>query len=127
MNARQQNLKDDPRFDPDLDVTYGRSAQTRGVYFGIPLGDLGLPTSILMSFTLGFLSFFLVTFLAIAGIMIYNGMGHQVDYASGYKYVAFPVGCAVLACSASYSLVPCGCAARSRAPRKVARMALDHH
>jgi hypothetical protein len=99
MNARQKNLEDDREMDFDRASDLGRGSPPRGVYFGIPLGDLGLPTSILMSFTLGFLSFFLVTFLTIAGIMIYNGMGHHVDYASGYKYVAFPAACAVLAIS----------------------------
>ena len=68
----------------------------RGKVFGIPLGDLGFFTSVLMAFALGFLSFFLFTFLAIAGLMIYNGMGHHVDYAASYKYVSFPAGCVVL-------------------------------
>ena len=72
---------------------------TRGRFFGVPLGDLGLITSVLMAFTVGFLSFFLFTFLAILGIMIYNGMGHQVDYAASYKYISFPAACVVLAAS----------------------------
>jgi hypothetical protein len=59
-----------------------------GRFFGIPLGDFGFFTSVLMAFTVGFLSFFLFTFLAIFGIMIYNGMGHQVDYAASYKYIS---------------------------------------
>jgi hypothetical protein len=84
MNVQQQNLRP------------GRAPQAAGTYFGIPLGDLGLITSILMACTLGFLSFFLVTFLSIVGIMVYNGIGHQLDYADGYKYVALPVGCVVL-------------------------------
>jgi hypothetical protein len=67
--------------------------------FGIPLGDLGFFTSALMAFTIGFLSFFLFTFLSIIGLMIYNGMGHHVDYSSGYKYVSFPAACVVLAAS----------------------------
>src|ERR1700733_3255336 len=69
-----------------------RSPQAGGKFFGIPLGDLGFATSILMAFTVGFLSFFLFTFLAIVGLMIYNGMGHQVDYATSYKYISFPAG-----------------------------------
>ncbi len=84
MNAQQQNLHP------------GRSPQAGGTFFGIPLGDLGFLTSVLMSFTLGFLGFFLFTFLGIVGIAIYNSMGHQLDYAYGYKYFAFPVGCVVL-------------------------------
>jgi hypothetical protein len=87
MTAQQQNLHRE-----DASPAGGR-------FFGIPLGDLGLVTSVLMAFTVGFLSFFLFTFLAIVGIMIYNGMGHQVDYAESYKYISFPVGCVVLVVS----------------------------
>jgi hypothetical protein len=84
MTGQQQNLRQE------------LSPRGESKVFGIPLGDLGLITSLLMACTLGFLSFFLFTFLTIVGIGIYNGMGHQVDYASGYKYFAFPVGCVVL-------------------------------
>ena len=73
-----------------------RPPQAGGKVFGIPLGDLGFFTSVLMAFAMGFLSFFLFTFLAIAGLMIYNGMGHHVDYAASYKYFSFPAGCVVL-------------------------------
>ena len=76
-----------------------RPLQAGGKFFGIPLGDLGFATSLLMAFTVGFLSFFLFTFLAIVGIMIYNGMGHKVDYAESYKYISFPAGCVVLVIS----------------------------
>jgi hypothetical protein len=75
----------------------GRTSPT--LVFGIPLGDLGLPTSILMAFAIGFLSFFLFTFLAIIGVAVYNGMGHRADFADSYKYIAFPAACVVLAAS----------------------------
>jgi len=71
----------------------------RGTFFGVPLGDLGFVTSALMAFTVGFLSFFLFTFLAIVGLMIYNGMGHHVDYAVSYRYISFPAACVVLLAS----------------------------
>ncbi len=87
MTAQQQNLRQ------------AGASQAAGKFFGIPLGDLGIFSSILMAITVGFLSFFLFTFLAIAGIMIYNGMGHHVDYAESYKYISFPAGCIVLALS----------------------------
>ena len=76
-----------------------RPSPTRGRFFGVPLGDLGLITSVLMAFTVGFLSFFLFTFLAILGVTIYNGMGHHVDYSASYKYISFPAACVVLAAS----------------------------
>jgi hypothetical protein len=87
MSAQQQNLQQ------------VRPPQPGGKFFGIPLGDLGLVTSVLMAFTVGFLSFFLFTFLAIVGVMIANGMGHHVDYAASYKYISFPAACVVLLAS----------------------------
>jgi hypothetical protein len=87
MSAQQQNL------------SRVSSPQVATRVFGIPLGDFGFFTSVLMAFTVGFLSFFLFTFLAIVGVMIYNGMGHQVDYSASYKYISFPAACVVLIAS----------------------------
>jgi hypothetical protein len=87
MTAQQQDLRQ------------AGASQAAGRFFGIPLGDFGLFTSILMAVTVGFLSFFLFTFLAIIGITIYNGMGHHLDYAASYKYISFPAGCVVLTVS----------------------------
>jgi hypothetical protein len=87
MTAQQQNLH------------RAAASQAQGKFFGVPLGDLGLVSSLLMAFTLGFLSFFLFTFLGIVGISIYNGMGHHVDLAESYKYIALPAGCIVLLAS----------------------------
>jgi hypothetical protein len=79
-----------------------RPPQAGGTFFGVPLGDLGFITSGLMAFTVGFLSFFLFTFLAIVGLMIYNGTGHHVDYAVSYKYIAFPAASVVLLASLTF-------------------------
>ena len=87
MNAQRQNLNQ------------GANPQAEGRFFGIPLGDFGFFTSLLMALAVGFLSFFLFTFLAIVGIMIYNAMGHRVDFAESYKYISFPAGCVVLVIS----------------------------
>ncbi len=66
--------------------------------FGIPLGELGLFSSLLMAFAFGFLIFFLTCFLAIFGLLIYNSAGHHtVDMADSYRYIAFPAGMAALA------------------------------
>jgi hypothetical protein len=70
-----------------------------GTIFGIPLGDLGFLTSLIMAVAIGFLSFFLFSFLGIIGISVYNGMGHHVDLADSYKYISFPAGCVVLVVS----------------------------
>jgi len=90
MNAQQQNLEQ------------VRAPHTGARFFGIPVGDFGFFTSVLMAFTVGFMSFFLFTFLAIVGLMIYRGMGHQVDLSASYKYISFPAACVVLAASLIY-------------------------
>jgi TRAP-type C4-dicarboxylate transport system permease small subunit len=72
----------------------------QGRFFGIQLGDFGFFTSILLSVALGFLAFFASCFLAIVGILIYNSVAqHSIDFADSYRYIALPVGLAVLAFS----------------------------
>jgi hypothetical protein len=74
-----------------------------GYLFGIPLGDLGWFTSLLMSFALGFAAFFAATFFAIFGVLIYNtATHHAVDFALTYKRVGLPVGLLVLVASLGY-------------------------
>jgi hypothetical protein len=74
-----------------------------GYLFGIPLGDLGWFTSLLMSFALGFAAFFAATFFAIFGVLIYNtATHHAVDFALTYKRVGLPVGVLVLAVTLGY-------------------------
>jgi hypothetical protein len=70
-----------------------------GYLFGIPLGDLGWFTSLLMSFALGFAAFFAATF----GVLIYNTATHRaVDFALTYKRVGLPVGLLVLVAALGY-------------------------
>lgn len=67
---------------------------------GIPLGDFGLFASLLLSFSLGFATFFGVTFLAIISLLFYNQGGrHAVNYADSYKWIGLPAGLAVLVLS----------------------------
>ena len=74
-----------------------------GYLFGIPLGDLGWFTSLLMSFALGFAAFFAATFFAIFGVLIYNtATHHAVDFALTYKRVGIPVGLLVLVVALGY-------------------------
>lgn len=98
MTAQQQNLHQNLRHGLDR----GDPRQAEGTFFGIPLGDLGLITSLLMAFTVGFLTFFLFTFLGIVGISIYNGMGHHMDLAESYKYIALPAASVVLLASLTF-------------------------
>ena len=74
-----------------------------GYLFGIPLGDLGWFTSLLMSFALGFAAFFAATFFAIFGVLIYNTTTHRaLDFALTYKRVGLPVGVLVLVVALGY-------------------------
>ena len=72
---------------------------TKGRFFGVPIGEFGFFSSLFLALTTGVLTFFLTTFLAIAGIMIYNGLGHNVNYADSYKLISFPIACVMLAAS----------------------------
>jgi len=68
-----------------------------GRVFGIPLGDLGLFSSLLLSFAFGFLVFFATCFVSILSLLFYNSAGHhRVDMADAYRYIAFPAGLVAL-------------------------------
>ena len=74
-----------------------------GYLFGIPLGELGWFTSLLMSFALGFAAFFAATFFAIFGFLIYNtSTHHALDFALTYRRVGLPVGLLVLVLALGY-------------------------
>jgi len=76
----------------------GSSGGRSGRVFGIPLGELGLFTSVLMAFAFGFLVFFATCFVAILSLLFYNAAGHHtIDMADSYRYVAFPAGLVALA------------------------------
>jgi len=65
---------------------------------GIPLGDFGFFSTILLALASGFLTFFASCFLAIVALLFWNILGHHhVNYADTYRYVAFPTGLAVMA------------------------------
>jgi hypothetical protein len=65
---------------------------------GIPLGDFGFFSALLLALASGFLTFFASCFLAILALLCWNIVGHNhVNYADSYLYVAFPLGLAVLA------------------------------
>jgi hypothetical protein len=74
-----------------------------GYLFGVPLGDLGWFSSLLMSFALGFAAFFAATFCAIVSILFYNtATHHAVDFALTYRRVGLPVGLLVLVATLAY-------------------------
>jgi ABC-type dipeptide/oligopeptide/nickel transport system permease subunit len=74
-----------------------------GYLFGIPLGELGWFTTLLMSVASGFLSFFAATFLGIVGLLFANtALHHTLDYSISYRLVGLPVGLLVLVLALIY-------------------------
>ena len=83
-------------------VTGGR-IEGQGTLFGVPMGDLGWFTSLVMSLALGFAGFFAATFCGIVGILFYNSATHRaVDYAFSYMRIGIPVGIATLLVALGY-------------------------
>ena len=74
-----------------------------GYLFGIPLGDLGLFTTLLMSGAVGFAAFFASTFCAIITLLFYKvATSHMPDFTITYKWVGIPVGVVVLLLTLAY-------------------------
>jgi hypothetical protein len=70
---------------------------------GIPLGELGLFQTLLMSFATGFAAFFAATFLAIISMLVYMmATGRHPDFAQTYEYAGLPVGLVVLVVALGY-------------------------
>jgi uncharacterized membrane protein YphA (DoxX/SURF4 family) len=69
----------------------------RGRLFGVPLGELGLFSSLLIGAATAFAAFFAATFVGIVGIMVYNSTTHHtVDYALSYERGGLIVGITTL-------------------------------
>ncbi len=74
-----------------------------GYLFGVPLGDLGLLTTLLMSAATGFAAFFAATFCAIISLLFYKvATGRMPDFTLTYKWVGLPAGIAVLVLTLAY-------------------------
>jgi hypothetical protein len=72
------------------------SSRTGGSFLGFPLEGFGLFTSLLLTASSGFLTFFLVTALSIFGLLGWNLIGHhRVNYANSYLFFGFPSAVAV--------------------------------
>jgi hypothetical protein len=66
-----------------------------GYLFGVPVGDLGWFTSLLMGLATGFTAFFAATFCGIVGILTYGSVTHHaVNYSLSYRWIGLPVGVA---------------------------------
>jgi hypothetical protein len=76
---------------------------TAGYLFGVPLGNLGWFSSLLIAVASGFMAFFAATFCAIVFILVYNTALHgSIDFALSYRRVGLPAGLLVLAIALSY-------------------------
>lgn len=74
-----------------------------GNFFGVPVGDLGWFTSLIMSVAVGFAAFFLATFAGIVTILLLSSTGHRgLDYAWSYRRAGLPVGLVVMALAMVY-------------------------
>jgi membrane protein implicated in regulation of membrane protease activity len=81
-------------------------ARREGMVLGIPLGDLGWFSSLLMGLATGFAAFFLTTFFSIMSLLVYRiASGHNPDFAIAYRDIGFPVGVVVLIAALSYLAV----------------------
>ncbi len=71
-------------------------------FLGIPIGELGWFTCLLMGTAAGFAAFFAVTFLAILGFLVLNSSGHQLNYNLTYRRFGLPAGLLVGGISLAY-------------------------
>jgi hypothetical protein len=74
--------------------------------FNIPIGKLGLLSSLLMGGVCGFLVFFVTFFLAIIGVTIYDSATgtSMLNLNISYLYIAAPVGVLAMLISVTYLL-----------------------
>jgi hypothetical protein len=78
-------------------------ARREGVFLGVPLGDLGWFSSLLMGTATGFAAFFATTFVSIMALLFYRiTSGHNPDFAIAYRDIGFPVGVVVLIAALTY-------------------------
>ena len=64
---------------------------------GIPFGEFGFFSALLLALASGFLTFFATCFLAIIALLFWNTLSHSaINYADSYRYVAAPAGLLVL-------------------------------
>ncbi len=69
---------------------------------GIPIGELGWFTCLLMGTAAGFAAFFAVTFLAILTFLVLNSAGHHLNYNLTYRRFGLPAGLLVGGVSLAY-------------------------
>ena len=74
-----------------------------GTLFGVPVGDFGWFSSLLIGVAAGFIAFFAATFATIVFVLVDNTALHgTLDFAISYRDVGLPVGLLVMAVALSY-------------------------
>ncbi len=71
-------------------------------FLGIPIGELGWFTCLLMGAAAGFAAFFAVTFIAILSFLFLNSSGHHLNYSLTYRRFGLPAGLLVGGISLAY-------------------------
>ena len=71
-------------------------------FVGVPIGELGWFTCLLMGTAAGFAAFFAATFLAILTFLILNSAGHHLNYNLTYRRIGLPAGLLVGGVSLAY-------------------------
>lgn len=75
-----------------------RGSRGSGRFLGFPLEGFGLFTSLLLTASSGFFTFFLVTAIAIFSLLVWNQiLHHTVNYADAYLYCGFPAAVVIWA------------------------------
>lgn len=71
--------------------------------FGAPVGDFSLFQTVLLTFAVGFASFFLGTFAGIIGMVVASVAKHRMlDYSIAYRWVGLPIGIGMLVFTGLY-------------------------
>ena len=76
---------------------------TNGYLFGAPVKDLGWIATLIMGLAAGFITFFTMTFVGIAAILILRESGHpDADFTVSYRLMGLPAGLLMTVLSLGY-------------------------
>ena len=88
--------------DPDNRSDRPSAPSRDNTFFGVPIGELGWFSCLLMGTAAGFAAFFAATFLAILAFLILNSTGHTLNYNLTYRRIGLPAGLLVGGISLAY-------------------------
>ena len=76
---------------------YGARRPASGRLFGLRLDDFGPFAICILAWAMGLMAFCISCFVAILSLLAYNVLGHHsADLSMSYRYVALPIGSAVM-------------------------------